>query len=75
MKGDEFKIILEDVNEKFDVIIEGHKLLNEKLDRQIGENRAEHKEIKDEILLVRKDLNDHRNNTELHAVKKKKKAS
>jgi len=57
------------------VIIEGHKLLNEKLDRQIGENRAEHKEIKDEILLVRKDLNDHRNNTELHAVKKKKKAS
>jgi hypothetical protein len=75
MKGDEFKIILEDINEKFDVIIEGHKLLNEKLDRQIGENRAEHKEIKDEILLVRKDLNDHRNNTELHAVKKKKKAS
>jgi hypothetical protein len=75
MKGDEFKIILEDTNEKFDVIIEGHKLLNEKLDRQIGENRAEHKEIKDEILLVRKDLNDHRNNTELHAVKKKKKVS
>jgi len=75
MKGDEFKIILEDINEKFDVIIEGHKLLNEKLDRQIGENRAEHKEIKDEILLFRKDLNDHRNNTELHAVKKKKKAS
>jgi hypothetical protein len=75
MKGDEFKIILEDINEKFDVIIEGHKLLNEKLDRQIGENRAEYKEIKDEILLVRKDLNDHRNNTELHAVKKKKKAS
>jgi hypothetical protein len=53
MKGDEFKIILEDINEKFDVIIEGHKLLNEKLDRQIGENRAEHKEIKDEILLGR----------------------
>jgi len=31
MKGDEFKIILEDINEKFDVIIEGHKLLNENL--------------------------------------------
>ena len=43
MKGDEFKIILEDINEKFDVMIEGHKLLNEKLDRQIEENRAEHK--------------------------------
>ena len=75
MKGDEFKIILEDINEKFDVLIEGHKLLNEKLDRQIEENRAEHKELKDEVLLLRKDLNDHRNNTEIHASKKKKKAS
>jgi hypothetical protein len=33
MKGNEFRIILEDVNEKFDVIMEGHKLLNERLDR------------------------------------------
>ena len=56
MKGNEFKIVLEDVNEKFDVIIEGHKLLNEKLDRQIEENRAEHKELKDEILFLRKDI-------------------
>jgi hypothetical protein len=88
MKGDEFKIILEDINEKFDVMIEGHKLLNEKLDRQIEENRTEHKEIKDDFLFLkkdvlelkkdvsglRKDLNEHRESTELHAVRKKKKA-
>jgi hypothetical protein len=39
MKGDEFRIILEDINEKFDTMIEGQNLLNEKLDRHIDENR------------------------------------
>jgi hypothetical protein len=75
MKGDEFKIILEDINEKFDTLIEGHHSLNEQLERDREENRVEHKELRDEILLLRKDLNDHRNNTELHAIRKKKKAS
>jgi hypothetical protein len=75
MKGDEFKIILEDINEKFDTLIEGHNSLNEQLERDREENRVEHKELRDEILLLRKDLNDHRNNTELHAIRKKKKAS
>jgi hypothetical protein len=89
MKGDEFKIILEDINEKFDTLIEGQNLLNEKLDRHIDENREEFKEVKKDILFLkkdvfeikkdvselRKDLNDHRESTELHAVKKKKKAS
>lgn len=82
MKGDEFKIILEDINEKFDTLIEGQSLLNETLDRHIEENREEFKEVRNEILFVRrdisdirKDLNEHRENTELHAAKKKKKAS
>jgi hypothetical protein len=82
MKGDEFKIILEDINEKFDTLLEGQNLLNEKLDRHMEENRGEFKEVRDELLLARKDisdlrtdLNEHRENTELHAVKKKKKAS
>jgi hypothetical protein len=33
MKGDEFKIILEDINKKFDVLIAGHKSLKEQLER------------------------------------------
>lgn len=82
MKGDEFKIILEDINEKFDTLIEGQNLLNEKLDRHIEENGEEFNEVRKDILYLRKDvselrkdLNEHRENTELHAVKKKKKAS
>lgn len=75
MKGDEFKIILGDINEKFGVLIERHKSLREQLERDREGNRAEHKELRDEILLLRKDLHDHRNNTELQAIRKKKKAS
>jgi hypothetical protein len=89
MKGDEFKIILEDINEKFDTLIEGQNLLNEKLDRHSDENREEFKEVKKDILFLkkdvfeikkdvselRKDLSEHRENTELHVNKKKKKAS
>ena len=89
MKGDEFKIILEDINEKFDTMIEGQNLLNEKLDRHSDENREEFKEVKKDILFIKKDvfeikkdvselrrdLNEHRENTELHVIKKKKKAS
>jgi hypothetical protein len=75
MKPDEFKIILEDINEKFDTLIEGQNLLNEKLDRHTVENREEFKGIQREFLELKKDLNEHRDNTELHAVKKRRKAS
>ncbi len=89
MKGNEFKIILTDINERFDTLIEGQNLLNEKLDRHSDENREEFKEVKKDILFLkkdvfeikkdvselRKDLNEHRENTELHVIKKKKKAS
>ena len=82
MKGNEFKIILTDLNEKFDTLVEGQRLFSKKLDRHIDENREEFKEIKKDNLFLkkdvselRKDLNEHRENTELHVNKKKKKAS
>ena len=82
MKESGFKIILEDINEKFVTLIGGQNLLNEKLDRHIEENREEFKEVRHDILLVKKDvwdlredLNEHRENTEFHSFKKKKKAS
>ena len=82
MKGDEFKIILEDINEKFDTLIEGQNLLNEKLDRHSDENKKEFREVRSDLIIlkkdvweVRKDLSEHRENTELHVIKKKKKAS
>jgi hypothetical protein len=82
MKGDEFKIILEDINGKFDTLIKGQNLFNEKLGRHIDEERKEFKEACNDLLTLkevvretRKDLNEHRENTELHVIKKKKKAS
>jgi len=82
VKSDEFKNILTDINEKFDTLIEGQNLLNEKLDRHSDENKKEFKEVRSDLLIlkkdvweVRKDLSEHRENTELHVIKKKKKAS
>jgi hypothetical protein len=66
------KIILGDINKKFDVLIEGHNSLREQLERDREKNKKEHEELKNEMIWLRKDLNEHRNNTELHAVKKKK---
>lgn len=69
---DVIKIILGDINKKFDVLIEGHNSLREQLERDREKNKKEHEELKNEMIWLRKDLNEHRNNTELHAVKKKK---
>ena len=56
MKGDEFKTILRDINEKFHTLIKGQNLINEKLDRHIEENKEEFKEVKKEILLIKGDV-------------------
>ena len=83
---DEFKVIMEDINEKFDILIEGHNGLNQKfdqLDRKIdreSEDRQaadmallkEIRSVKEEVRELRVDLNEHRNNTELHGEKKKR---
>jgi hypothetical protein len=82
LKGNEFKIILTDINEKLNTLIEGQRLFNKTLDRHIDEDKKEFKEVrkgplilKKDILELRKGLNEHRENTELHVIKKKKKAS
>ena len=88
MASDELKIVLEDVKGKFDTVIEAFNMVKETLDRHMEENRQEHQEFKMAILNVeanvsvlktdvseiRKDLNDHRDNTELHAGERRKKA-
>ena len=73
--SDELKIVLGDVKEKFDLVIEAVNEVNERLDRhgQVEEERFQR--IEDRLILLQKDFNNHRENTELHAVKKKKKAS
>ena len=42
MNKDEFTIVLRGINEKLTTIVEGHKLLNEKMDRMYEENKFEH---------------------------------
>ena len=73
--ADELKIVLEDVKEKFDTVIEGIQMINEKLDRHIKENRKEHEKFEAGLLELKRDINEHRNNTELHQEKRGKKAS
>ena len=88
MASDELKIVLKDVKEKFDTVIEALNMLKEILDRYIENSRKEQQEFKMAILNIeanvsglktdvseiRKDLNDHRDNTELHAGERRKKA-
>jgi archaellum component FlaC len=76
--SDELKIVLEDVDEKFDTVIEAFNLVRENLDRSRDENKQEHEELRKDILdlkvevsYIRQDFNDHRTNTELHTVKGK----
>jgi seryl-tRNA synthetase len=75
MASDELKIVLEDVKEKFDTVIEGYNLLSEKIGRLSKQNEAEHRQLQTEITGLKRDLNEHRSNTELHGGGKKRKAS
>ena len=73
MPSEELEILLEDVKEKFDTVIEAVNMVSEKLDRHAEENKTEFGEVKNELLDLRRDLNGHRQNTELHAVRRKAK--
>jgi len=73
--SDELNIVLEDVKEKFDTVIEGIHMLNEKVDRHMEENRKEHERFEMGLLELKRDMNEHRNNTELHGGRIKKEAS
>ena len=64
----------EDVKEKFDTVIEAVHMVRETLECHKGENQKDHQELRNEIVLLRKDLNEHRDNTEVHAGRKRKKA-
>ena len=56
MASDELRIILEDVKEKFDLVIEAVNMTNERLDH--NEKAAEERfgKLETEILLVKKDV-------------------
>jgi len=70
--SDELKILIEGLRDDIKLVAEGVSTINAKIDRHIDENKQEHEEIRSELMHLRKDLNEHRNNTELHTLRKEK---
>jgi hypothetical protein len=73
------EIVPEDVKEKFDTVIESFNMVTERLDRheKAEEERFQRLDtelltIKADVTRIRKDLNEHRNSTELHGERAKK---
>lgn len=54
--SDELKIVLQDVQEKFDTVIESFNMVRKNLDQFREENRQEHKEFRDDILGLQADM-------------------
>ncbi len=54
--SEELKIVLEDVGKKFDTVIEGIHMINEKLDRHIEDNKREFEQVNGAILRVEADV-------------------
>lgn len=72
------EIVLEDVKEKFDTVIEAFGMVKERLDRHEKAEEERFQRLESELLSVkadvvetRKDLNEHRDSTELHGRAKK----
>jgi hypothetical protein len=56
MASDELRIILEDVKEKFDLVIGAVKMTNERIDRNEKAVEERFDKLDTEILLVKKDV-------------------
>ena len=67
--SDELKIVLEDVKEKFDTVIEAFNTVKERRDRHEKAQEEQLERIESRLIELGHDLNEHRNNTELHGQK------
>ncbi len=56
MASDELRIILEDVKEKFDLVIEAVNMTNERLDRNEKTVEERFDKLDTEILIIKKDI-------------------
>jgi hypothetical protein len=70
--SDELKIVLEDVKEKFDTVIEAFNMVSERLDRHEQAEEEGLERIESRLIELGHDLNEHRNNTELHGQRKER---
>ena len=51
-----FEILLEDVNRKFDTLVEGHQALDQKIDTKFDELNRKFEELKHDNELAHKDI-------------------
>jgi vacuolar-type H+-ATPase subunit I/STV1 len=83
MEKDHLEIILDDINSKFDIVIEGHTALDRKIDRKFDELNEKidfvnfkidtvNEHLSQKIDAVATDLKAHRNDTEAHQIYKVK---
>ena len=70
--SDELKIVSEDVKEKFDTVIEAFNTVKERLDRHEKAEEERFERIESSLVELGHDLNEHRNNTELHSQRKER---
>ena len=79
MEKEHLEVILEDMNSKFDIIIEGHTALDKKIDRNFSELKKDieflnfkidtvNENLSKKIDAVATDLKAHRNDTEAHQI-------
>ena len=64
MKKDHLEILLEDMNKKFDLVLEGHAVLNKKIDDNAEDVRGNFELVNLKITALNKKLDD--NTLELH---------
>ena len=70
--SDGLKIVLEDVKEKFETVIEAFNMVSESLDRHEQAEKERLERIESRLIELGHDLNEHRNNTELHGQRKER---
>ncbi|MFH1454666.1 MAG: hypothetical protein ABIH00_11910 [Armatimonadota bacterium] len=68
MKKEHFEVILEDINSKLSTVVEGHKVLDNKIERLDKKIDINTKELRDEMA-VRFDYSDRKIDTKIDEVK------
>ena len=66
MEQSHLEILLEDIRSKFELVLEGHSVLNNKIDAFRAESNEKHEQTAFLLKAVAADLSAHRADTEAH---------
>ncbi len=68
-----FGVVADGLEHKLEMVAEYTLAINNKLDKHIVENRKGHEQLGDKLTQLSVNLSEHRDNTELHGIKRKRK--